>query len=54
MKALKKYEYMSPETEILPLEMERVILDDSLVEGPENYTGGDPGNASGYGAPWRF
>ena len=34
MKPLKKYAYMSPETEVLSLETKRIIMEES-VEHPE-------------------
>ena len=53
MKALKKYAYMSPETEILSLEAKRIIMDSPVGPVPEPEEGGtDPG---GWGsAPWRY
>lgn len=55
MKALKKYEYMSPETEILSLET-GIILQEISPEGPPAPNQGDPGApGGGFGtAPWRF
>ncbi len=50
MKTLKKYPYMSPETEIMSVET-GVILQ---VSGPENPNTDDPGSPGGFGAPWRF
>lgn len=53
MKALKKYEYMSPETEFLSLET-GIILQGISPEGPPDPNQGEPGTPGGFGAPWRF
>ena len=52
MNALKKYEYISPETEILSLETD-VILEVSGLADPN--TGGTEGSVGGgLHAPWRL
>ena len=49
MKSLKKYVYMSPETEILSLEAKYVILQESYQHPTEGSAEDD-----GWGAPWRY
>lgn len=54
MKTLKKYMYMSPETEILPLETMCVIMESP--DGLANPNQDDPPNPGGglHPAPWRY
>ncbi len=49
MKAIKKYAYLSPETEILSLETKCILWENSVRHDE------DPGNnQGGYHAPWRY